>query len=64
MGEQQILIDKAASYSIGTLEPNNDGVFACGESAVFANANDIDEEYAKDRKEADFYRALRDFSNN
>lgn len=60
--EMQILIDKAKSYSSGEREPNNDGVFACGESAVFANANDISEEYRNDRQKADLDRAVDECS--
>lgn len=60
--EMQTLIEKAKAYSDGKLEPNNDGVFACGESDIFANENDIGKEYAEDRKMADYYRALDEFS--
>lgn len=60
--EMQVLIEKARAYSEGELEPDNDGVFNCGESGIFANDKDVGEEYAKDRKEVDLYRALREFS--
>ena len=62
--EMQALIEKARAYSEGVFEPNNDGVFVCGEFDIFANEKDVGTEYATDRKEADFYRALREFSNN
>lgn len=60
--EMQILIDKAKSYSDGDAEPDNSGVFVCGESGIFANKNDVGEEYSKDRKMADFYRAMNEHS--
>lgn len=60
--EMQILIDKAKSYSDGDAEPDNSVIFVCGESGIFANKNDVGEEYSKDRKDADFFRAMREFS--
>lgn len=59
--EMQILNNKAKSYSDGEIEPNNDVVFNCGESGIFANENDIGEEYSKDRKMVDLYRAVDEY---
>lgn len=59
--EMQILSDKAKSYSSGEIEPDNDVVFNCGESGIFANKNDIDAEYVNDRNNADYYRAVQEF---
>jgi len=59
--EMQALMKKAEAYSTGKCQPNNDGVFACGDIGIFANENDVGKEYAAERKIGDFYRAMNDY---